>query len=194
MSPTLPCRYFALGHCAKGSDCPYLHSSEKASQICQFYLKGNCSFGQRCALKHSKPKASPSFSNSSLRTTATTKTTATKTTTKTTTIPFSQVRVGNKLSDASSLLCKFSKQDCKFKDKCRLVHGLQCPLCLEYCLHPNDSPETHQKHQEECAKSMEEEERSREMECVVCFEQVRQGGRGTFGLLACTHCVWYTLY
>lgn len=189
MSPTLPCRFFSLGHCQKGSQCPYLHTNDQKSQVvCQFYLKGNCTFGTKCQLLHSKPRKS----NSTSATSSLPRPSAVSSSTAATAIPFSQVRVGNKMISQLPTLCKFSYEECKFGDRCRAVHGLQCPSCLLYVLHPKQSEKDHQEHIAECIKNRAAEERSAEMECVVCFDTIRKKGKGSFGLLVCQHCVCYT--
>ncbi|KAJ3076708.1 hypothetical protein HDU98_001170 [Podochytrium sp. JEL0797] len=100
-------------------------------------------------------------------------------------------------------LCPFAFNGlCRFEDKCRYTHGLKCPRCRKFCLHPRNM-ELRDQHLEECANSdqrrvdpadaVEEEaaaeRRSNEMDCVVCFERVLRKRDPRFGLLTCDHCV-----
>lgn len=88
-------------------------------------------------------------------------------------------------------LCVFAiSGKCRFGTTCRNVHGLQCPRCLLYCLHPTDL-DRNEAHINECLMSntaprmltAEDEDR----ECGICYEPVRQKGDPRFGLLACEH-------
>ncbi|KAJ3094599.1 E3 ubiquitin-protein ligase makorin-1 [Physocladia obscura] len=58
----------------------------------------------------------------------------------------------NSSDDPNDELCPFAYNGlCKFADKCRYLHGLKCPRCQKYCLHPRNL-EARDKHLEECAK------------------------------------------
>ena len=182
MAPTIPCRYYALGHCSNGSKCPYLHVDDQSQRICQFYLQGNCRFGAKCQLLHSKPKKLPSSKAKS------------SIVVSVPTAAFSQIKIGNKwVGKEEETLCKFSKEECKFGNMCKLIHGVQCPSCFLYVLHPSKPSEEHlQEHIQDCRKKIEAEKRSANMECAVCLELIRKDGKGSFGLLTCQHCVCYT--
>ena len=88
-------------------------------------------------------------------------------------------------------LCVFAiSGKCRFSSACRNVHGLQCPRCLLYCLHPTDL-DRNEVHINECLMSnsaprvltTEDEDR----ECGICYEPVRGKADPRFGLLACEH-------
>ncbi|KAI9343634.1 hypothetical protein BDR26DRAFT_858447 [Obelidium mucronatum] len=50
-------------------------------------------------------------------------------------------------------LCPFAYNGlCRFADKCRYTHGLKCPRCQKFCLHPRNL-ELRDKHLEDCANS-----------------------------------------
>ena len=164
MSPTLPCRYFALGSCSKGSQCPYLHEKNK-STVCQFYLKGNCSFGSRCALEHSKPKKSMKP--------------VTEAVVQSVPKPVSVHVSVSKPVIKRDPLCPFSVQGtCKYGTKCKYLHGLPCPKCGKHCLDPRDDPSIHQEHIQACRVLSSELK-----ECVVCLETVQEKADNRFGLL-----------
>lgn len=99
-------------------------------------------------------------------------------------LPQAMLKKGNEL-------CVFAiSGKCRFGPACRNVHGLQCPRCLLYCLHPTDL-ERNEAHINECLMSnsaprmltTEDEDR----ECGICYEPVRQKADPRFGLLACEH-------
>ncbi|KAJ3198746.1 hypothetical protein HDU82_001068, partial [Entophlyctis luteolus] len=100
--------------------------------------------------------------------------------------------------DGNDELCPFAYNGlCRFGDKCRYTHGLKCPRCQKYCLHPYLA-NLRDKHLEECAnrahitlpRSVSENggvgafadhgggsgtigvKVSSEMDCVVCFDKV----------------------
>ncbi|KAJ1339975.1 hypothetical protein BSLG_005410 [Batrachochytrium salamandrivorans] len=92
-------------------------------------------------------------------------------------------------------MCPFALNGaCKFGIKCRYTHGMECPECKKYCLHPAD-PDTHI---ESCKASHETEttdfQDGNTKECVVCMEKVAEKSNPRFGLLdftnpVCEHCV-----
>ncbi|KAJ3036332.1 hypothetical protein HDV00_002804 [Rhizophlyctis rosea] len=98
---------------------------------------------------------------------------------------------------ADNTLCPFALNgNCKFGDKCRYTHGLQCPSCEKYCLHPDASDQEHEEHLRACIDKQDEIDRqnaltddSESMECVVCMERVMGKQDPRFGLLNCDHCV-----
>ncbi|KAJ3381431.1 hypothetical protein HDU84_005120 [Entophlyctis sp. JEL0112] len=117
--------------------------------------------------------------------------------------------------DGNDELCPFAYNGlCRFGDKCRYTHGLKCPRCQKYCLHPYLA-NLRDKHLEECAnrahitlpRSGSENggvgafadhgggsgtigvKVSSEMDCVVCFDKVLKKRDPRFGLLSCEHCV-----
>ncbi|KAJ3196183.1 pre-rRNA-processing protein esf1 [Irineochytrium annulatum] len=72
----------------------------------------------------------------------------------------------------------------------RYVHGLQCPVCRKFCLHPNWAVEEVNEHVLNCSKSTAEsaattqrDSESSSMECVVCMERVYSKRDPRFGLL-----------
>ncbi|KAJ1565023.1 hypothetical protein HK096_005004 [Nowakowskiella sp. JEL0078] len=77
-------------------------------------------------------------------------------------------------------LCPFAAQgNCRYGDKCRYVHGMQCPICMKHVLHPNSSSQNHEAHIEACKLKQDEIDKqnaavlgSEDMECVVCMERV----------------------
>ncbi|KAJ3302758.1 hypothetical protein HDV03_004575 [Kappamyces sp. JEL0829] len=195
-----------MGFCSKGDACSFIHSNGKSAKVCSFYQKGACSYGQKCLLLHEKPgkvkhKAKstalpPSVSGSAPSSASGRQPHAASSS-------YFKIATADELpgysgrstkgagSSARTDLCRFSKQNCKFKDTCRLLHGSECPHCLMPVLHPNDTPQVHEEHMDECKRKQAQLQVSREMECVVCFEKVIQGSKGSFALLSCSHCVCY---
>ncbi|KAK8236938.1 hypothetical protein HDK77DRAFT_484278 [Phyllosticta capitalensis] len=53
----VPCKFFRQGVCQAGKACPFLHSTEPATETapCKYFQKGNCKFGAKCALAHILP-------------------------------------------------------------------------------------------------------------------------------------------
>ncbi|KAK8196329.1 hypothetical protein BKA81DRAFT_366927 [Phyllosticta paracitricarpa] len=53
----VPCKFFRQGVCQAGKACPFLHSTEPATETapCKYFQKGNCKFGGKCALAHILP-------------------------------------------------------------------------------------------------------------------------------------------
>ncbi|KAF2088525.1 hypothetical protein K490DRAFT_39291 [Saccharata proteae CBS 121410] len=53
----VPCKFFRQGVCQAGKACPFLHSTEPATDTapCKYFQKGNCKFGAKCALAHILP-------------------------------------------------------------------------------------------------------------------------------------------
>ncbi|ORY51600.1 hypothetical protein BCR33DRAFT_846362 [Rhizoclosmatium globosum] len=111
------------------------------------------------------------------------------------------VGVGRVYNAENDELCPFAYNGlCRFADKCRYTHGLKCPRCQKYCLHPRNM-ELRDKHLEECANNETRNydaasaaaeaaaRMSNEMDCVVCFERVLRKRDPRFGLLTCEHCV-----
>ncbi|KAL3899622.1 MAG: hypothetical protein SGCHY_001909 [Lobulomycetales sp.] len=106
-------------------------------------------------------------------------------------------------------LCPFHYQkSCRFRDKCRYVHGEECPKCHKNCILPND-PEYREEHLASCSANQTipafsalslssnsnvqsifaEEARkiideSKEKDCVVCMEKVFEKTDPRFGLLS----------
>ena len=46
------CKYWAKGHCKKGSDCQYYHTINRSRAACRFFLRGSCYFGNNCKFSH----------------------------------------------------------------------------------------------------------------------------------------------
>lgn len=164
MSPTALCRFFALGRydianksCAKGKSCPFSHDA-KEPLVCPFYLNGTCKFGNKCALMHSKPKklkniprkielSSPqSCANSSnvkkMDVVFIDVPTYSESTDKSTYAEPDIVKSSGVTKPILSSLCPFAAS-CKFGFNCKYLHGKQCPKCLQYCLHPEESQLVH---------------------------------------------------
>ncbi|KAI8834830.1 hypothetical protein BJ741DRAFT_609284 [Chytriomyces cf. hyalinus JEL632] len=60
---------------------------------------------------------------------------------------------GRAHSSDDDALCPFAYNGlCRFGIKCRYTHGLKCPRCQKFCLHPRNL-ELRDKHMEECANS-----------------------------------------
>jgi E3 ubiquitin-protein ligase makorin len=173
MAPTLPCRFYALGKCNNGSNCTFIHETGKA--VCQFYLQGNCRFGNYCEFKHEKPKAKQPVKPKSI---PVSKPVQIK----------SEVKMVSKFQKGELGLCPFHLTgNCK-NTECKYTHGIECPVCEKNCLDPQ-KPETHDEHITKCKKERVQEQVSKEKECVVCFETVKEKRDARFGLLDCEHCV-----
>ncbi|KXS10733.1 hypothetical protein M427DRAFT_464627 [Gonapodya prolifera JEL478] len=91
-------------------------------------------------------------------------------------------------------LCPFAAAgSCRYQN-CQYLHGLPCPSCGKFVLHPHESAEAHQEHIDECTrKAMERDsdrravEESADVECGVCFESVALKRDPRFGLMFCDH-------
>lgn len=88
-------------------------------------------------------------------------------------------------------LCIFAMTGkCRYGLLCRSIHGIQCPRCLKFCLHPDDLDQN-EDHIQQClenplAASMETED-ERKIECGICYEPVLSKPDPRFGLLNCDH-------
>lgn len=92
-------------------------------------------------------------------------------------------------SSASDELCAFSIMGkCRYGNYCRNLHGLQCPRCLLYILHPTDT-ERNELHLSECFSKPESANYSNlhQIKCGLCNESVLQKVDPRFGLLNCSH-------
>ncbi len=90
---------------------------------------------------------------------------------------------------ASDELCAFSIMGkCRYGHYCRNLHGLQCPRCLLYILHPTDT-ERNEIHLSECFTKPESSNYSdlHQIKCGLCEESVLQKVDPRFGLLNCNH-------
>lgn len=86
-------------------------------------------------------------------------------------------------------LCAFSIMGkCRYGSFCRNVHGLQCPRCLLYVLHPTDM-ERNEDHLNECLSKPESVPIAQlhQILCGLCNSPVLQGVDPRFGLLNCNH-------
>ena len=88
-------------------------------------------------------------------------------------------------------LCVFAMVGkCRFGSVCKNIHGLQCPRCLLYCLHPHDI-DSNEEHLEKClganTGSIGGTTHMAEIECGICMERVAQKEDPRFGLLDCEH-------
>lgn len=191
-----PCRFYALGHCQKGSACTFSHSNEK--QVCQFYLAGNCSYGSKCVNKHDK-----SFKKVGISSKQNTSTAIKSKPVVPISVPPKQSkqsawgknsnqdtsnRTQNPSSNSETLLCPFKKSDCKWGINCKSIHGDICPSCDLPVLDPTN-PSSHQTHLDSCKNSLQLNDQ--DQECVVCYEAVKKDGKGVFGLLDCVHVACY---
>ncbi|KAI8622311.1 hypothetical protein BC830DRAFT_1090275 [Chytriomyces sp. MP71] len=68
-------------------------------------------------------------------------------------VPSSSSTDGRAFAPDDDALCPFAYNGlCRFGNKCRYTHGLKCPRCQKFCLHPRNM-ELRDKHLEECANS-----------------------------------------
>lgn len=96
---------------------------------------------------------------------------------------------GGSVSSTSEELCAFSIMGkCRYGNYCRNLHGLQCPRCLLYILHPTDT-ERNEAHLSECFSKPESTSFSNlhQIKCGLCDEAVLQKVDPRFGLLNCSH-------
>lgn len=79
---------------------------------------------------------------------------------------------------------------CKFGLMCRSVHGIQCPRCLKFCLHPDDLDQN-EEHIQQCFEnppsSALETDNEKKITCGICYETVLSRPDPRFGLLNCEH-------
>ena len=86
-------------------------------------------------------------------------------------------------------LCAFSIMGkCRYGSFCRNVHGLQCPRCLLYVLHPSDM-ERNENHLNDCLSKPESVPIAQlhQIQCRLCLSPVLQGVDPRFGILNCNH-------
>ena len=97
-------------------------------------------------------------------------------------------------------LCSYSKVGaCTFGDRCRYYHGLRCPHCSLFVLHPSDLQER-ELHLAKCKDARTagnfslmlpecdvKEDLSSKLECGICLEPLFVNGTTRFGLLNCSH-------
>jgi E3 ubiquitin-protein ligase makorin len=86
-------------------------------------------------------------------------------------------------------LCAFSIMGkCRYGTFCRNIHGLQCPRCLLYVLHPTDM-ERNEEHLNECLSKPESVPIAQlhQILCGLCNAPVLQGVDPRFGVLNCNH-------
>lgn len=200
-----PCRFYALGHCQKGSTCSFSHSNEK--QVCQFYLAGNCSYGTKCVNKHDKSAKNNTFGARQNTTTAlkakpiipvslpSKKSSSSSSASPWRTSTASNNNASNSTNNidnvtTETLLCPFRKEDCKWGTNCKSIHGDICPICDLPVLDPT-RPSSHQSHINSCSAKSQDATASEDLECVVCYESVKKDGKGVFGLLDCAHVACY---
>jgi hypothetical protein len=154
------------------------------------YLAGNCKYGSQCALSHQASVGIPSkkaFKGVELKPLKE----KVKDPIKDMTETISTIHVEEK-----EPLCPFALQgQCRYAEKCKYLHGLQCPHCHKYCLHPHASKEQHEEHKRLClekknklAHTEAEKEASKMMECVICMENVMSKLDPRFGLLSKPEC------
>eukprot|EP00092_Neocalanus_flemingeri_P040322 GFUD01043917.1.p1 GENE.GFUD01043917.1~~GFUD01043917.1.p1 ORF type:complete len:617 (+),score=100.08 GFUD01043917.1:143-1852(+) len=56
------CRYYMMGVCQRGDDCPYSHDrsiSNKGTLPCRFFQSGTCANGSNCRFSHGTPDQEP---------------------------------------------------------------------------------------------------------------------------------------
>lgn len=160
-SPAL-CHFFKLGRCSKGSQCPFAHQEAGPSAAAP----------------------PPGTRPAAVRTAA-----ASASLDGLLSAPFAGLALD--APPAKQELCIFAMTGkCRFGGFCRSVHGIQCPRCLKFCLHPDDL-EQNEGHIQQCleaplAHSIECEE-DRMIECGLCHEPVLLKADPRFGLLNCEH-------
>ena len=93
----------------------------------------------------------------------------------------------------SDELCAFAVVGkCRFgASRCKHVHGLQCPRCLLFCLHPRDIARN-ERHLDEClvkdiCGSAAPGGADSALECGLCRQRVSERSDPRFGLLECSH-------
>lgn len=95
-------------------------------------------------------------------------------------------------------LCHYhQKGRCTQRKHCQYAHGKMCKYCKKIVLHPDDGPEEHDKHMDQCRVKMERRrmlyEGSKDKECMICHELVidKLGSNAKFGLMECKH--WFCI-
>ncbi|KAK9711451.1 E3 ubiquitin-protein ligase makorin-1, variant 3 [Basidiobolus ranarum] len=92
-------------------------------------------------------------------------------------------------------LCPFGETgNCHYGSSCQYIHGLPCPSCFKFVLHPYQNPQQHQAHITEClTKHIQTSEQNLqsvdpyEIKCELCFEKVLSTPDSRFGILNCEH-------
>ncbi|ORX89867.1 hypothetical protein K493DRAFT_64347 [Basidiobolus meristosporus CBS 931.73] len=92
-------------------------------------------------------------------------------------------------------LCPFGENgNCHYGSTCQYIHGLPCPSCFKFVLHPYHSPQQHQAHITEClTQHIQTNEQSllpsdpREIKCELCRNKVLATPENRFGILNCEH-------
>ncbi len=186
MKSDVPCRYFQLGTCSRGSLCRFSHSAttSKPVTMTNFDESLSINFSGLDIREASKPEEAgcPFKYNEALGTvTSSTFNVAPVSTSLTITV----------VPENRKELCIFAiTGKCRYGPMCRSVHGIQCPRCLKFCLHPDDVDQN-EEHIQQCLDSpsatcLTSEEDSR-IECGICFDQVLGKADPRFGLLNCEH-------
>lgn len=100
-------------------------------------------------------------------------------------VPVCSIYVSTKSND----LCHFAMVGkCRYGDLCKNVHGLQCPRCLRYCLHPHDVGKN-EEHIEECLgkEHILSPNEISNIECGICLAKIAHKDDPRFGLMNCDH-------
>ncbi len=187
-----PCHFFSSGSCAAGNSCPFQHISKSTplSATCSAVdstqaLQATQSIQATPATQEQEKK--PSYSQLvGMSPKAFTKQAITQLNPTVLVTPSD----AQQLSLAKEELCIFAMTGkCRYGTVCRNVHGLQCPRCLLFCLHPYDldQNEAHitaclERPVKETALSVDED-----LECGICLEKVLSKADPRFGLLNCEH-------
>ena len=98
-----------------------------------------------------------------------------------------EIEVSFKHPRSDESLCPFGLAgNCKYGDKCRYLHGIECPTCHKRCLHPF-RPEEHDDHLRQCSERLRGDGAiidTDNMECGICLEPVKSKPDNRFGLLS----------
>lgn len=161
-----PCRFFALGHCAKGSSCPYSHEKdEKTQAFCEFYAAGTCTFGSKCALPHIKRTNLP----------------VKKPTVKLFPLKYPMSEPGATFSQN----IKNGNEISKFNDNWKSNNEVEPKKrAAEKNMELREYTEIHQL---QC-DDLSIENKLQPIECSVCLEIVADKKDKRYGLLECLHC------
>lgn len=103
--------------------------------------------------------------------------------------PFIPTQVLMGSTSKYSDLCAFAMVGkCRYGNLCRSTHGIQCPRCCNYCLHPTDM-DRNEEHIEECLGKTDvlSPIDMRQVECGLCSSKIATKEDPRFGLLNCDH-------